>query len=170
MAWFHEICNREQQHGNNPWGCGEGGFRKTWFLHTPRFIILKIMRERKKPTSIFGPILGRPIHPSCISFFWFLSLSWSRQRTLQKPPKTCPPEVTGMYIYIHIYIHTHTHIYRRRTNAQQLTCNIDLSCSFYYLFFSSVLLELKPFVLKAKVLGENYERVRKIVEKKCEKF
>ena len=43
---------------------------------------------------------------------------------------------------------------RRRTNMQQLTCNIDLSCSFYYLFFSFVLLELKPFILKGKVLEE----------------
>ena len=34
--------------------------------------------------------------------------------------------------------------------------NIDLSRSFYYLFFSSVLIELKPFVLKGKVLGENF--------------
>ena len=38
---------------------------------------------------------------------------------------------------------------------------------FYYLFFSFVLLELKPFVLKGKVLGENYEKVWKFV-KKCE--
>ena len=45
---------------------------------------------------------------------------------------------------------------RRRTNVQQLACNIDLSCSFYYLFFSFVLLELKPFVLKGKVLGEKF--------------
>ena len=45
---------------------------------------------------------------------------------------------------------------------QQLTCNIDLSCSFYYLFFSFVLLELKPFVLKGKVLGENSEKVRSV--------
>ena len=44
--------------------------------------------------------------------------------------------------------------YRRRTNVQQLTCKIDLSNSFYYLFFSFVLLELKPFVLKGKVRGE----------------
>ena len=43
---------------------------------------------------------------------------------------------------------------RRRTNVQQLTCNIALSCSFYHHFFSFVLLELKPFVLKGKVLGE----------------
>ena len=50
---------------------------------------------------------------------------------------------------------------------QQLTCNIDLSRSFYYLFFSFVLLELKPFVLKVKLLGENSEKVEKIV-KKCE--
>ena len=49
--------------------------------------------------------------------------------------------------------------FRRRTNVQQLTCNIDLSCSFYYLFFSLVLIELKPFVLKGKVLGENSEKV-----------
>ena len=44
--------------------------------------------------------------------------------------------------------------FRRRTNVQQLTCNMDLSCSFYSLFFSFVLIELKPFVLKGKVLGE----------------
>ena len=43
---------------------------------------------------------------------------------------------------------------RRRTNVQQLTCDIDPSSSFYYLFFSFVLLELKPFVLKGKVPGE----------------
>ena len=43
---------------------------------------------------------------------------------------------------------------RRRTNVQQLTCKIDLPFSFYYLFFSFVLLELKPFVLKGNVLGE----------------
>ena len=44
------------------------------------------------------------------------------------------------------------------TNVQQRTCNIDLSRSFCYLFFSFVLIELKvslkPFVLKGKVLGE----------------
>ena len=45
---------------------------------------------------------------------------------------------------------------------QQLTCNIDLSRSFYYLFFSFVLIELKPFVLKGKVLGGK-------ILKKCEK-
>ena len=46
-------------------------------------------------------------------------------------------------------------VFRRRTNVQQLTCNIDLFCLFvYYLFFSFVLIELKPFVLKGKVLGE----------------
>ena len=39
---------------------------------------------------------------------------------------------------------------------QQLTCNIDLSSSLYHLFFSFVLLELKPFVLKEKVLGEKF--------------
>ena len=45
---------------------------------------------------------------------------------------------------------------RRRTNVQQLTCKIDLPFSFYYLFFSFVLRELKPFVLKGKVLGEKF--------------
>ena len=44
--------------------------------------------------------------------------------------------------------------HRRRTNVQQLTCKIDLPISFYYLFFSFVLLELKPFVLKEKDSGE----------------
>ena len=43
---------------------------------------------------------------------------------------------------------------RRMTNVQQLTCKIDLSSSFYYLFLSFVVLELKPFVLKGKALGE----------------
>ena len=51
---------------------------------------------------------------------------------------------------------------------QQLTCKIDLSSSFYYLFFSFVLIELKPFVLKGKVLGEkilkNSEKVRKLMK------
>ena len=47
---------------------------------------------------------------------------------------------------------------------QQLTCKIDLSSSFYYLFFSFVLLELKPFVLKGKVPGGNYEKVPKSVK------
>ena len=45
---------------------------------------------------------------------------------------------------------------------QQLTCKIDLSISFYYLFFSFVPLEPKPFVLKGKVPGGK-------VMKKCEK-
>ena len=45
---------------------------------------------------------------------------------------------------------------------QQLKCNIDLSNSFYYLFFSFVLLELKPFVLKGKSPGGK-------ILKKCEK-
>ena len=48
---------------------------------------------------------------------------------------------------------------RRRTNVQQLTCKIVLSSSFYYLFLSFVLLELKPFVLKGKSRGKNYEKL-----------
>ena len=60
---------------------------------------------------------------------------------------------------------------RERTNVQQLTCNIDLSSSFYYLFFSFVLLELKPFVLKGKSPGEKTlkkcEKVRKILKRFC---
>ena len=55
--------------------------------------------------------------------------------------------------------------FRRRTNVQQLTCKIDLSSSFYYLFLSFVLLELKPFVLKGKVPGEKLWKSAK----KCEK-
>ena len=45
---------------------------------------------------------------------------------------------------------------------QQLTCKIDLSKSFYYLFFSFVLIELKPFVLKGESPGGK-------ILKKCEK-
>ena len=58
---------------------------------------------------------------------------------------------------------------RRRTNVQQLTCNIDLSNSFYYRFFSFVLLELKPFVLKGKPWTINSEKVPKSV-KNYERF
>ena len=59
---------------------------------------------------------------------------------------------------------------RRRTNVQQLTCKIDLSNSFYYLFFSFIILELKPFVLKGfSSWGKNSEKVPKSV-KKCEKL
>ena len=54
---------------------------------------------------------------------------------------------------------------RRRTNVQQLTCNIDLSRSFYFLFFSFVLIDLKPFVLKGKVPGKNSEKSVKNCEK-----
>ena len=51
---------------------------------------------------------------------------------------------------------------------QQLTCKIDLSSSFYHLFLSFVLLELKPFVLKGKVPGEKI--MKKVIKsaKKCE--
>ena len=60
--------------------------------------------------------------------------------------------------------------YRRKTNVQQLTCNIDLSCSFYYLFFSCVLIELKPFVLKGEVLGERFWKSLKKCEKILKRF
>ena len=53
----------------------------------------------------------------------------------------------------------------RRTNVQQLTCKIDSSRSFYYLFLSFVLLELKPFVLKGKVPGEKLWKSAKKVPK-----
>ena len=60
--------------------------------------------------------------------------------------------------------------HRRRTNVQQRTCKIDLPNSFYYLFFSFVLLELKPFVYKWKVLGEKFWKSAKKCEKKCENY
>ena len=53
---------------------------------------------------------------------------------------------------------------------QQLTCKSDLPFSFYYLFFSFVLLELKPFVLKGKVLGEKFGKSVRKSAKKCEKL
>ena len=52
---------------------------------------------------------------------------------------------------------------------QQLTCKIDSSSSFYYLFFSFVLLELNPLFLRGKSRGKNYEKVPKSV-KKCENY
>ena len=56
---------------------------------------------------------------------------------------------------------------RRRTNVPQLTCNIDVCRSFYYLFFSFVIIVLKPLVLKGKVLGGKF---RKCVKKKSVKI
>ena len=55
---------------------------------------------------------------------------------------------------------------------QQLTCNIDLSSSLINIFFSFVLLELKPFVLRGKSWGKNSEKVRKSVKnvKNYERF
>ena len=53
---------------------------------------------------------------------------------------------------------------------QQLTCKIDLSNSFYYLFFSFVLIELKPFVLKGKVQGEKVLKSAKKCEKIMKRF
>ena len=54
---------------------------------------------------------------------------------------------------------------------QQLTCNIGSSNSFYYVFFSFVLIELKSFVLKGKLLGENSvkmcEKSVKIMKRFC---
>ena len=48
---------------------------------------------------------------------------------------------------------------------QQLTCNIDLSSSFYDHFFSFVLLELSPLFLSGKSWGNNSEKVPKSVKK-----
>ena len=52
-----------------------------------------------------------------------------------------------------MFRHARVRVYRRRTNVQQLTCNIDLSCSCCYFFFSFVLIELEPLVLKGKSPG-----------------
>ena len=53
---------------------------------------------------------------------------------------------------------------------RQLTCNIDLSSSFYYLFFSFVLIELKPLVLKGKVLGEKFRESVKNRKKRVKNY
>ena len=45
---------------------------------------------------------------------------------------------------------------------QQLTCNIDVSSSFYYLFFSFVLIELKALCFEGESPGGKSV-------KKCEK-
>ena len=57
---------------------------------------------------------------------------------------------------------------------QQLTCNINLFRFFYYLVFSIVLTEPKPFVLQGKVLspdswGNTPRKVGKFM-KKCENY
>ena len=78
----------------------------------------------------------------------------------------CPFQEQGVLTKTATMTNVHSlHQNRRRTNVQQLTCKIDLSSSFYYLFLSFVLLELKPFVFKWKVLGEKFWKSAK----KCEK-
>ena len=52
---------------------------------------------------------------------------------------------------------------------QRLTCNIDLSSFILFLLFSFVIIELKPFVLKGKVLGEKYRKKCK-KNGKCENY
>ena len=55
---------------------------------------------------------------------------------------------------------------------KRATTNIQHQCVqlfLFYLFFSFVLIELKPFVLKGKVLGENSEKSAKKVPKIYEK-
>ena len=49
---------------------------------------------------------------------------------------------------------------------QQLTCKIDSSNSFYYLFFSFIILELKTLFGRGKSWGKNSEKVPKSA-KKC---
>ena len=68
-------------------------------------------------------------------------------------PVSCIEKVPGVEHHNH---KSYRVFFKARTNVQQLTCKIDLSNSFYYLFFSFVLIELKPFVLKGKVLGEKF--------------
>ena len=61
-----------------------------------------------------------------------------------------------------------TRFYKRRTNVQQLTCKID---SFYYLFFSFIILELKPLCFEGKSPGgkimKKCQKVRKIMKRFC---
>ena len=87
-----------------------------------------------------------PTPPRREIYQWPLCLHFSRalvqQSRLSREPKSL------------LTSRRQTELNRRRTNVQQLTCNIDLSNSCYYLFFSFVLIELKPFVLKGKVLGK----------------
>ena len=121
-----------------------------------------------QPTFILGFLTGA---------FWFRDLSFSddiRERPKRDDDNWEPHLVDHQMLHLkplfHLTIQKRQHqrnldVTRRRTNVQQRTCNIDLSNSFYYLFFSFVLLELKPFVLKGKVLGEKFwksEKVRKV--------
>ena len=58
---------------------------------------------------------------------------------------------------------------------QQLTCKIDSSSSFYYLFFSFILLELKAFVFEGESPGgkilkkvpKSVKKVLKIMKRFC---
>ena len=82
------------------------------------------------------------------------------------PPLISPQQSEGIWRSLGEFDEIRT-VSRRRTNVQQLTCKIDLPFSFYYLFFSFVLLELKPFVLKGKVLGEKVPKSVKIMKRCC---
>ena len=58
---------------------------------------------------------------------------------------------------------------RRRTNVQQLTCKIDSSNSFYYLFFSFIIFELIFYYLWAKTPCFEGESPGGKSAKKCQK-
>ena len=75
------------------------------------------------------------------------------KRRFQRFCRTCAQNMANK--------HAFKEINRRGTSVQQLTCNIDLSCSFYCLFFSFVLVELE-----GEVLGEKFWKSAK----KCENF
>ena len=115
------------------------------FWATPCVFIEKCLSFRGKGASLQQkkqknpPPPGPPMRPLA------LPPSWDQTKKPRPPPPNPPPPPS-----------LPSPKFRRRTNVQQLTCNMDLSSSFYYLFFSYVLIELKPFVLKGKVLGKQF--------------
>ena len=93
-------------------------------------------RSPQRPPSLSEPL--KPVAPIPAAPLSFSDACFAREHMQKFPVQFLPAEP----------------LMPRRTNVQQLTCKIDLSNSFYYLFFSFVILELKPFVLKGEVPGE----------------
>ena len=89
------------------------------------------------------------------SWSWF-GHRWQPKGPFRTKNTTTIPKIVNYYAVV--FLLRPPKIYRRRTNVQQLACNINLCCSFYYLFFSFVLIELKPLFWMGKSWGKNLKK------------
>ena len=140
----------------------------------PKFTARKWLKCCKNQCSRSRAVSERAWTPFCVILWrWLTESSWSKIRDcpdqLQDPRAPPCPSFPWCFSFLGVFLPGNflgpfECFLRRRTNVQQLTCKIDLSNSFYYLFFSFVLLELKPLFWRGKSWGKNYEKVWKSVK------